>query len=237
MWLGRVHPDHELIAEKIEHCDFVLVTHAHWDHVMDVPEVIHNTGAMALGSPNTCQLLAVCGVSEERIREIKVGDRLTLGHFRVEVSRAEHMRIPGFSPGSLPPVLQPPLRARDYRMDDNFSFLISIGGYRLLTDPGDRPAGAVGADVLFVSPRRDYAYYESLLRLVQPKVVVPNHWDDLFRPLSKPLRPHYKPPRWVFPPLQRVNLTEFSQMIEQIAPETKILIPEIFRAYDLGKFI
>ncbi len=48
-------------------CDFVLVTHAHWDHLMDVPDVVLNTGATALGSANTCQLLALLGVAPEPI--------------------------------------------------------------------------------------------------------------------------------------------------------------------------
>ena len=61
MWFGRVCVDHDLVAVKIQSCDSVLVTHAHWDHIMDVPDVVHNTGALAYGSPNCCQLLAACG--------------------------------------------------------------------------------------------------------------------------------------------------------------------------------
>jgi L-ascorbate metabolism protein UlaG (beta-lactamase superfamily) len=234
-WFGRVHPHRELIAENVQECDFVLVTHAHWDHLMDVPEVVLNTGATTLGSPNTRQLLALLGVPPKQIREIEAGDKKTLGNFQVEVLPAEHMRFPGWQlfSGPLPADLKPPLRARDYKMDACFSFLIDMDGYRLLNWCSEHSEPATSADVLFVSPYQDYAYYESLVHLVQPKVVVPIHWDDFFRPLSEPVRPMLKPPTWSFPPLQRLNLAEFRQVVEQIAPQTKVLIPEMFRTYDI----
>lgn len=233
--LGRVEPDRELIAEKIQHCDFVLITHAHFDHCMDVPDVVRNTGAIALGSPNTCRLLRACGVPDDRIREVKAGDKLTLAEFQVEVFPSQHVKLPGYLPGRLPAVLKPPLRARDYRMDKDLSFLLSVGDLRLQTDPGERPEAGVPADVLFLFPHRDDAYCRTLLPRVQPKVVFLTHWDDFFRPLSKPLRPHIQiqGPAWTFPPLQRVNPGKFGRMIEGLSPQTKVLVPEIFRRYEL----
>jgi L-ascorbate metabolism protein UlaG (beta-lactamase superfamily) len=112
-WVGRVQPNRELIAEKIGHCDHILVTHAHWDHILDVPDIVRNTGAMAYGSSNSCRLLAACGVPQEKIQTITVGDELALNGFRVEVLHSEHMRVLGFGPESLAPDLKPPLRARD----------------------------------------------------------------------------------------------------------------------------
>lgn len=237
IWFGRLRPDQALIAEKIQRCDYVLVTHAHWDHIMDVPDVIRNTGAMAFGSSNSCRLLAVCGVPQEKIQAIRAGERLALEAFQIEVLQVEHRTIPGFLPGPLPCALKPPLRARDYRMDGCFSFLIIVHGRRVLTDPGVCPEDAVAADVLFVFPGMEYKYYVSLLDIVQPKIVIPYHWDDLFRPLSKPLRPYWKLPRWTLAPLQRLNLVEFKAMIERIAPGTSVFEPEILCGYDLEELL
>lgn len=232
---GRVQPHREIVAEKIKRCDFVLITHAHFDHLMDVPDVVRNTGAQVFGSPNACRLLNVCGVPDDRIREIKAGDKLTLGEFKVEVFRAEHVRLPFYNPGSLPSNLKPPLRARDYRMDDDFSFLITADGHSLRTDPGERPEGDIQAGLLLLFPMRGNAYYESLMPRVKTKVVAPTHWDDFFRPLSRPLRPYMKYPALTFPPIQRMNLTKFGQMIERLSPSTKVFTLEIFRAYDLAQ--
>jgi L-ascorbate metabolism protein UlaG (beta-lactamase superfamily) len=235
MWFGCVHSDRERIAKEIPRCDFVLATHAHWDHLMDVPEVVHNTNAMALGSSHTCRLLAASGVETAQIQEIGAGDKLTLGEFQVEVLPAKHMTILGLPmlSGPLPTRLQPPLRAGDYRMDRCFSFLIYVAGQRLLDWCSVHPEPAVPAEVLFARPYQTHPFFEALLRDVQPRLVIPTHWDDFFRPLSKPVRPMFKPPRWSWPPLQRVNLARFKQMVEQIAPKTQVLIPERFQIYDL----
>jgi L-ascorbate metabolism protein UlaG (beta-lactamase superfamily) len=239
MWWGRVRSDTALVASTVPHGDFVLVTHAHWDHVMDVPAVIDQTRATAFGSPNACQLLAILGVPQERLRKIKVGDQLTLGTFQVETFSAEHGLVLGrpFASGPLAPHLRPPLRMRDYRMDACFSFLIEVGGHRFLDWSSERVHSAPRADVLFVKPQQQRAYYEVLLGVVQPRVVIPIHWDDLMRPLSEPLRPMLKPPRLAFPPLARVDLTAFSQLIKRIAPQTQVVLPEIFRLYDLSVFL
>jgi L-ascorbate metabolism protein UlaG (beta-lactamase superfamily) len=233
MWYGRVTPNRALIEDKIRHCDYVLVTHAHWDHAMDVPDVIRSTGAIALGSANTCRLLAACGVPGKKVREIKSGDQITLGEFRVEALPARHIRIPGFSPGPLPTTLRPPLRLRDYRMDSCFNFLIKAAGLCLLDWSSIRPEPAPRAEVLFVRLYGEQAYYEALLDRVRPRLVIPVHWDDLFRPLSRPARPFFKPPGRAFPPLQHMDPTRFKTMIEDMATGVKVLIPEMFRVYDL----
>jgi L-ascorbate metabolism protein UlaG (beta-lactamase superfamily) len=239
MWWGRIRSDTALAAAKVPHSNFVLVTHAHWDHVMDVPAVIDQTRASAYGSPNTCQLLTIFGVPEEHLHEIKVGDQLNLGMFQVEIIPAEHGLVLGrpFATGSLAPNLRPPLRMRDYRMDTCFSFLIEAGGLRFLDWSSERVDSAPPADVLFVKPHQERAYYEALLGMVQPRVIIPIHWDDFMRPLSQPLRPMLKPPRLAIPPFARVDLTTFRQMIRRIASQTKVFLPEIFRLYELSEFL
>jgi hypothetical protein len=240
MWLGRVRPNGDLIATKIPRCDFVLVTHAHWDHIMDVPDMAHNTGARVLGSQNSCRLASTCGVPGDKIRQIKVGDRLTLGEFQVEVFPAKHVRIP--CPlqlqGPLVSGLVPPLRAWDYRMDEMYCYCVSVDKYRMITDPGVDPEDGVVADVLFVHPYRKEGYYETLLQRVRPRVVIPYHWDDFFRSLVKPVRPLpiFWLARWAFPSLAHVN-SGFRQMIEDKSPGTRVLTPDVFCAYDLAQLL
>ena len=235
MGWGRVEPEHALVAEKIERCRYVLVTHAHFDHVMDVPDVARNTGAMVLGSANTCRLLAACGVPERQVREVRAGERVELGGFQVDVLPAEHIKTPGFSPGPLSPHVRPPLRLRDYRMDTCFSFLVQVGGSRLLDWRSVRAEAAPRAEVLFVGVEDSRERYEALLRAVQPRLVIPIHWDDMFRPLSEPLRPYFTPPRLAWPPLRRVDLARFRRMIEGIAPGVRVVVPEVFRAVEIGE--
>jgi L-ascorbate metabolism protein UlaG (beta-lactamase superfamily) len=232
LWFGRVRPERALVTEHMPRCDDVLVTHAHYDHLMDVPEVARSTGAAVWGSANTCELLAVCGVLPSSIHEIEAGDELALDNFQVEVLPARHLPVPGFSVGPLEPGLQPPLHLRDYRMDVCFSFLIRVGELRLLYWRDVSPQGAPPAEVLFVSPMESGTYYRELLAAVQPQLVIPLHWDDFFRPLHKPLRPFYRPPRLALPPLQRIDLNQFKSVVARNAPLARVLVPELLESYN-----
>jgi hypothetical protein len=160
---------------------------------------------------------------------------LTLGDFRVEVLPAEHVTFLGWRPfsGPLPPDLRPPLRACDYRMDRCFGFLVSVGGTRLLYCPGP----AVAAQVLVVKPLGTRSAYQALLRTVQPQVVVPIHWDDFGRPLSRPIRSMLAPSGRAVPPLRRIDLARFQHMVKQLAPQARVLIPAMFHTYELSELV
>ncbi len=225
LFFGRPSPNRDLIIEKLPHCDNVLVSHTHWDHVMDVPDLLGHTGATAWGSPNTCLLLKILGVAPKRAREIKVGDELALDPFRVKVCAAEHAAVPFLPPpGALRADIHPPLRLRDYRLDEYFSFMISVHGYRLAYCP----AHGWPTDVLLTGISSRRAKAASLLRNAKPKIVIPLHWDNLFRPLSRPVRELRAP--------GGMSLRQFAQLVSETLPQCKVLIPEIFRAYNLRDF-
>jgi L-ascorbate metabolism protein UlaG (beta-lactamase superfamily) len=235
LWFGRVEPDHALIASHLPRCGHILVSHSHYDHLMDVPDVARYTGAHVYGSTNTCELLMVCGLPDEQIHLIDAGDELTLGCFKVNVLAARHGWAPGYSSGRVHKGLQHPLRLCDYVLGDYHSFLIQLPGLRILNWCGIDLQSAPPANVLFTLPTSRPGFLEALLAAVQPRLVIPVHWDDLFRPLTKPVRPYYELPRWQLPPLQRINLQRFKARIEHISPGIQVLIPEIFEAYDLSK--
>jgi L-ascorbate metabolism protein UlaG (beta-lactamase superfamily) len=224
---GRPLPDPTLAARLLPHCDYVFVSHAHWDHVMDVPVVARITGAVAHGSPNTCRLLEMHDVPARQIRLVGPGDRLTLGPFEVEVLQGDHGWVPVLpSAGNLAADLRPPLRLREYRMDSCFSFLVEVDGYRFLMQPGP----PLRADLLFVVPAMlGTAYYAGLLHSVRPAVVVPIHWDNLFHPLSRPLHET--------PPLTGIPLTQLRRLVARMAPWARFLVPEFARSYRVPELL
>ena len=213
-----------LVAEKLPVCQFVLVTHSHYDHLMDVPEVLRHTGAVAYGSPNTCQLLSRLGVPISRLHEISRGDKFSLGEFDVEVIAGQHSPIPFGSifNGSLRADLQPPLRVQDYRMDACLGYCIHVMGVRVLVCA----AQPQPADVLFVVAQESRQYYLRLFQGVQPHTFVPIHWDNFTRPLCKPLRRFTRP--------GRMPLWYLTRLAHRTLPRAKVIIPEVFREYSLG---
>lgn len=235
MWVGKVVPDKNLIAQNIKYCDFVLVTHSHIDHLMDVANVAKNAKCKVYGSDNTCKLLSYCEIPKEYILEIKAGDILNLGKFQVEVIHANHRNVLGFSAGPLVYPLSPPFSARQYRMDNCFAFRISVDGISIMTDPGinNVAKNLRKADILFISVSYSEEYYKLLFEFINPKILIPIHWDNFFYPLSVPIRPYFKAPSKKFPFFKKVDLNEFREAIKKIDPKLKILIPEIFKLYDI----
>ena len=222
-YLGHIEPD-EAASQSITRCDYILVTHSHFDHLLDAPPIARRTGARLFGSPNTARLSIALGISPDKVQTVHSGDTLTLGNFAVRVFPFEHPRLPGYNPGELPAVLKPPLSARDYRMDIGYCYYIKTGGASFLTDAGIEPSVDVQAAVLFTQPYHDRGYYHKLLDTVRPKQVVPIHWDNLFNDTDA--RPYFAPPELEWPPLKRIDFAEFTTTIHAVAPGVEVVIPE-----------
>ncbi len=202
---------------------------------MDVPDVIGNTNAQVYGSPNSCVLLSLLGAPGRNINTMMPGDRLALGDIQVEVLLAKHRSLFGrrLATGTLKKDLDPPLRATDYRMDLCYSFTLRIGGMRFFIASGLGDDLAPPAEVLLVAPYGEESDFKSLLEGVQPRLVIPIHWDDFFRPLSKPLRMLRDPSNWKWPPLRRVDMDAFERIVRAYTPHARLIIPEVLEQYDI----
>jgi L-ascorbate metabolism protein UlaG (beta-lactamase superfamily) len=226
----RVVSNYRLASEKLGRCDFILVTHPHWDHLMDVAAVMRHTGAVAYGSANTCKILAAAGIPAGQMRQVEVGSQESLGNFNVQVLPGRHIRTPldGFINGAVRENLSAPLRLVDYKMDACFSLLVECGNMRFLF--GNYP---VRADILFINPNDRAGFYPPFIQEVQPKMVIPIHWDNFFLPLSRPIRPMLNFPAWFFPYINRNTLRGFKRVIETGSTSTRVIIPRVFDEYRL----
>ncbi len=224
--LQLLHPlesDNSLVTQRLNHCDVVLVTHSHYDHLLDVPAVLRHTGAQAYGSANTCQLLRLHGLPEATIHQVQVGDHIIIGAFQVDVIQGQHSWIP-FSRvfnGTLLPGLQPPLRVQDYRMDVCLGFRITALGISILVCAAEPQP----AQVLLAVAQEPHNYYLKLFQEIRPHTFIPIHWDDFTRPLNKPLCRFHRP--------GRMALWQITRLARQVMPRTKVIIPEISRQYVL----
>jgi len=242
MLRGEIRPAIPNLAAIREHApptESIFISHPHFDHIMDAPEVARLHGATIHASPQGCEMLRIVGVPEKQIRTIQSGDWLALGNVAVTVYRAQHRIIFGKVPFQGPPRpgLTPPIHGRDYRMVQLFSFLVEVGGVRILICSGIDAEPRVKADLLIVGPDALRWQLELILGDAQPRAVLPNHWDNMFQPLSAPVRPMVQSPRgftlWPY----RINLGRFTQLVNEIAPAARVLVPERFKVYQVGELL
>jgi L-ascorbate metabolism protein UlaG (beta-lactamase superfamily) len=223
MLFGHIQSDPNAFEPKRFQADAVLVSHAHVDHLLDVPAIASAQGIPVYGSANTCRILEMFNLPSEQIHSIRSGDCFQVGEITIDVIQAAHIHIPVFGPGPLPAGLHPPLRARQYVMDDDFAFRLRVGGMTLMTDPGRELESCQPVDVLLLFPFHPPELLEGILRTTQPKIIIPSHWDDFLRPLDRPLKPMLQPPHREWPPIGRADLQKFTRRIHELAPETQVI--------------
>lgn len=73
---------------RVRQADLILVTHAHADHIGDLPQAARDTGAPVVAIAEICWWLASRGV--QRLAPMNKGGALAFGDLRVSMVPAEH---------------------------------------------------------------------------------------------------------------------------------------------------
>ncbi|MGB7540241.1 MAG: MBL fold metallo-hydrolase [Anaerolineales bacterium] len=228
---GRPAPKPALVARYLSPARAVLVSHAHYDHLADVPNVCREFGAVAYGSENTSAILRAHELPAAQIKTINAGDAISIGPFEVGVFAGQHGRMAGLLPftGKLPARLHPPLRLSDYRMDSMFSFRVQAAGASCLIWNGPDKRGIPTADILFFCPLWGARICAAVAVAAQVRIIVPVHWDDFFSPLDRPFHPLVAPPGWSSPWFRRMDPRAFARSLNRLLPEVRVLIPELLK--------
>lgn len=189
-----------LATGRVGSVDLLLVSHAHYDHVLDAPAVARATGATIVGSSSARAVALGGGLSDAHIRVVRGGEQFDAGDFHVTVFRSRHSagdRVPG----NIAEPLRPPASVKAYKEGGTYAFLIAHGGLRILVHasanfvPG--MYRGVHADIVYLATgglgaqTDDFAraYWHEVVETTGAKLVVPIHWDDFLRPLDQPMLP------------------------------------------------
>jgi L-ascorbate metabolism protein UlaG (beta-lactamase superfamily) len=190
-------PDPALLdryAETDDDVAGVLVGHTHFDHAVDAPAIARRFHAPAYGSASLVTLMRLHGLGGLAV-EVEPYRRYELGPFVVSFTPSAHSklilgrRVPfdgeltcdhlhGLTPGA-------------YRCGQVWGIRIEVAGTSFyhqgsanVVDAALREqhvdvflAGVAGRSV---TPR----YWERVLPRLDPRIVVPTHYDDFFKPLG-----------------------------------------------------
>jgi L-ascorbate metabolism protein UlaG (beta-lactamase superfamily) len=193
-----VAPDEAAIARWIDRADAILVGHTHFDHALDVPAIARRFGCKAYGSSSLAHLMKLSGVAERAV-VVEPYKAYEVGPFTFEFVPSVHSKlalglaIP--SGGELTCEHLDELTPNAYRCGQVWGIHVRGPGATFyhqgsadLVDDAIRPAHRqVDAFLCGIAGRRfTPRYLPRILGKLEPRVVVPTHYDDFFRPLGAP---------------------------------------------------
>jgi L-ascorbate metabolism protein UlaG (beta-lactamase superfamily) len=174
----------------------VLVGHTHFDHAVDAPALVRRYGTKAYGSDSLVRLMGLHGLGDQAV-EVVPHQPYELGPFVVRFVPSRHSKLLF---GRKVPMDGPltcehlhGLAPTAYKCGAVYGIRIDVAGVSLyhqgsadLNDAElrDGPidvflAGVAGREV---TPR----YWERILPRLDPRVIVPTHYDNFFSPLGRP---------------------------------------------------
>ncbi len=212
--------------------DAILVTHSHYDHLLDVPDIAQRTGARIIGTASTAHVARAANIPDSRVTTVAGGEELALGPFSVRVLRSLHAVIKTEN-APIPAGISLPLAANGYAEGDTLSYFVRVAGHALLflgsanfiesELEGLRPDIAIIA----IKLRGRVPHYTCRLMhaLGEPPLVFANHFDAHWQPFG--------PNQMDVSVEGRASIEKFPDEVHACAPETKVVIPELLRVLTL----
>lgn len=175
----------------------VLVGHTHFDHAVDAPAICKRFGCRAYGSDSLVRLMALHGLAEQAV-EVEPYKRYELGPFSVSFTPSLHSKLVlGLAvpfDGALTCDHLDALSPSSYRCGPVWGIRIDVAGASFYHQGSanliDEAVRDRGIDYFLAGVAgRGFTedYWMRILRRLEPRTVVPTHYDDFFRPLSAPM--------------------------------------------------
>jgi L-ascorbate metabolism protein UlaG (beta-lactamase superfamily) len=247
-WLdeAQIYP---ISIDEIERADYVLLTHTHDDHSDSIGRIQKRfpQAAIFVGDLSAEALCKEYDLNVERLFRIRGGEEYEFDDVKIEVISARHTESKGGNYWDRGYCIQKDGSRREtmwYGSLEMYNFRITdVNGYRAVVWGGmtteeqiHRMEKYSGNEIAFmhVSPKQDHQMFARLVQAINPKAVIPHHydiWETLFA--AKPeLLADMKLPA------DKVNaegvLDVIRQNIKENCPDVAFFIPEHHKWYQFG---
>jgi L-ascorbate metabolism protein UlaG (beta-lactamase superfamily) len=216
-WLGKL---------KDNNIKALFVSHTHYDHVLDLVSIQKKTKAPVYGSPSVLNILKGAKL-EASFNKVSSGDVVVIGDFKITIFKGihpPHLLSYTLASGIIERPLSPGATAIEYKLGEVFSYLIEHPKGRVFFHPSGilsagidfKKIGKVDLLVQGIAKREStQIILDGLIKPLNPKLVIPVHYDDFFEPLSAGIKE-----------LMTIDLDEFNKTVLKDRPTQKIALPK-----------
>lgn len=235
-WSDVAVSDLAAIESHIQRADFILVTHTHYDHVLDVPQIALKTHAIVIGTESTENVMRAYAVPEDQLVTVRGGEDYQFPGFSLKVIPSIHSALDHkhyFSSSTTPAGLKAPLTLEQIHPEGGtLAYLIRIQGHKVLAFGGnnyiERELVGLEPDTVLVgagaSRNEIYDYCGRLMRaLHNPPLVLPTHWDNFLAPYNTSQQPALD------------ALKSFVEEIHTASPNTQVIVPKYFEPISISR--
>jgi L-ascorbate metabolism protein UlaG (beta-lactamase superfamily) len=221
--------DTAVIDAHIQRANFILITHTHFDHALDMPYIANKTGATVIGTESAYNYARSMGITGDKLVAVRGGEDYQFDGLSIKVIPSLHGvlgRRPFLASALFPANAKPPFRFRDLLIEGGtVAYLIRMNGRQLLAFGSmnyiEREVEGLRPDVVLVGAmperREIYDYTGRLLRaLGSPRFVLPTHWDRFNVTFDVSQEPA----------IQR--LQSFVAEVKAVAPRSTVIVPKYF---------
>ena len=194
--------DEKLRLHQVDRLKAIFVSHSHHDHVMDAPYIAEKTGAMIYGTSSALNVARGGDIPEDKLVQFAANETYQVGGYSIKVIPSIHSK-PTILNNDLGQTIDAPLRQparlRDYKEGGSYDFYVEAGNKKIMIRPSFNyikgQMDGYQADVLFLGvaglqkadEKMERVFFEETIEKLQPKLVIPVHWDNFFSPLTKPV--------------------------------------------------
>jgi L-ascorbate metabolism protein UlaG (beta-lactamase superfamily) len=225
--------DTAAVDQHVTRADFILHSHSHFNHTIDMPHIAKKTGATVIGTESTINLARSGGVPESQLLPVHGGEDWRFDGFSVKVIPSLHSALNGkrfFDSRVVPRDFRGPRRLPTDVEGGTLAYLLRLARYQILWFGSmnyiEREVVGLRPDVAMIAAARQrleiYDYTGRLMRaLGRPRVVFATHWDEQSFPFGAPQDERLREAR------------EFVKEVKAASPRTRVILPLHFERHTL----
>ena len=220
--------DTATVDAHVPRADYVMLSHSHFNHCMDMPYIAKKTGAVVIGTESTVNVAMNNGVPLEQTLAVNGGEDYAFDRFSLRVIPSLHSALSCklYRDFGTIPATAKPLSLDEYVEGGTLAYLLRVAGREILMFGSmnyiEREVEGLRPDIALIAaapPRLEITDYTArrMRCLGSRPLVIATHWDDQGLPFGAPQDKAL------------AHTGTFVEEVHAVAPDSEVVVPLHFQ--------